>query len=219
MGKFIAALWNGKTFSLAKHYWLFLVVPGIVFSVLGTALELTSLSFTPTSYRWAIGALWIIAMIVFIVGYVGLINCARTRAFRGWSSVAVGVTSLSLLLGIARAVNEFTGNPVEATGQLYEAAASINAQVPKKLDSVTTLTGAEYRDDVFTYYYEIDPAAYHSPNWSSERAAAIVKRNACSMFKDSVGSQDLRMIRYRYKVGTIEAFVIEVGKKDCEAAH
>jgi hypothetical protein len=85
MGNFIADVWHGRTFSLAKHYWLFLVLPSVVFTVLAKVLDFNSLSFAPTSYGWVSGILWTIAVIVFIVGYVGLINCARVRRFRGWS--------------------------------------------------------------------------------------------------------------------------------------
>jgi uncharacterized membrane protein (DUF441 family) len=73
------------------------VVPGVVFTVLAKALEFKSLSFTPASYGWVSGILWTIAVMVFVVGYVGLINCARFRRFRGWSAIAVGVTTLSLI--------------------------------------------------------------------------------------------------------------------------
>ena len=98
MGQFIADVWNGRTFSLAKHYWLFLAVPSAIFSALVKVLEFNSLSFNPTTYGWVAGILWTITLIAFGFGYVGLINCARVRRFRGWSAVAVTVASLSLVL-------------------------------------------------------------------------------------------------------------------------
>jgi hypothetical protein len=219
VGQFVANLWNGKTFSVAKHYWLFLVVPGVVFTVLTKALEFNSLSFTPTSYGWVSGILWTIAVMVFVVGYVGLINCARFRSFRGWSAIAVGVTTLSLIGAILKTVAEFSGNPVNEVQQLYDEASAINVQVPKKVDAITTLTKAEYRDDVFTYYYDIDQAAYQSPNWSTDKAKVTIKANACETFKGSVGTAALRSVRYVYKADGKDVFVVEVGGRDCEPAH
>jgi hypothetical protein len=69
MGKLLADIWNGKTFSLAKHYWLFLVLPSAVFTVLVKVLDFNSLSFSPTSYGWVSGILWTITVMVFVVGY------------------------------------------------------------------------------------------------------------------------------------------------------
>src|SRR5438128_7423567 len=168
MRQFIANLWNGKTFSLPKHYWLFLVVPGVVFTVLEKTLEFNSLSFTPGLYGWVSGILSTIAVIVLVVGYVGLINCARSRRFRGWSAIAVAVTTLSFIGAILQTAAEFSGHPVNEVKQLYDAASAINVQVPRKVDATTTLTKAEYKDDVFIYYYDIDPAVYQSPNWSTD---------------------------------------------------
>jgi hypothetical protein len=219
MGQFIANLWNGKTFSLAKHYWLFLVVPGIVFSVLGKAIEFTSLSFTPTSFGVVSGILATFALIVFVIGYVGLINCARFRGFRGWAAVAVIVTTLSLIGTIAGVVAEFSGTPLNETKQLYDAARAINVQTPKKIDAITTLTKAEYGDDVFTYYYDIDPAGYQSPTWSVDRLKETIKKNACDTFKGSLGTSVLRNVRYVYKTGASGNIVIEIGERDCEPAR
>lgn len=112
MGKFIADVWNGKTFSLGKHYWLFLAVPGAVFAGLAKVLEFNSLSFSPTTFGWVSGILWTITMIVFVVGYVGLIKCARIRRFRGWSAVAVTVASLSLVFAMLGMTAQFSGIPV-----------------------------------------------------------------------------------------------------------
>jgi hypothetical protein len=53
------------------------------------------------------------------------------------------------------------GTSLSEIQQLYEEAASINARLPKKIDAITTLTKADYRDNVFTYYYDIEP--YPSP--------------------------------------------------------
>jgi hypothetical protein len=219
MGQFIANLWSGKTFSLAKHYWLFLVVPGIVYSVLAKVIELNSLSLTSTSYGWVSGMLWTIAVIVFVIGYVGLINCARVRRFRGWSAVAVTVTTLSLIGAIGKTVAEFSGTPLNDTQQLYDAAAAINVQVPKKIDSITTLTKVQYTDNVFTYYYDIDAAGYQSPEWSADRLKTSIKANACEAFKRSLGSSALLSVRYVYKAGVRDNIAMEFGKKDCETTR
>src|SRR5260370_24739450 len=155
-------------------------------------------------------------MIVFVVGYVGLINCARFRGFRGWAAVAVIVTTLSLIGAIARAVS---GISLNETRELYDAATAINAQTPKKIDSITTIKKAEYVDDVFTYYYDIDPTGYQSPNWSVDRLKTTIKTNACDTFKGSLGTAVLRSVRYVYKTGASGNIVIEIGESDCEAAR
>jgi hypothetical protein len=219
MGQFVANLWNGKTFSLAKHYWLFLVVPGIVFSVLAKALEFNSLSFSPTSYGWVSGILWTSAVIIFVVGYVGLINCARVRRFHGWSAIAVAVTTLSLIGGIAKTIAEFSGTPLNEIQQLYDAAAAINVQLPKKIDAITTLTKASYSENVFTYYYDVDTTTAYSKNWSVDRMKAIVKKNACDTFKGSLGTAALLSVRYVYNTGDRDKIVIQVGERDCESPH
>ncbi len=219
MGAFLGQVWNGRTFSLAKHYWLFLVVPGVVFSIIEKVIEFRSLSFTPIQNGWVSGILWTIVVIVFVVGYVGLINCARYRGFRGWSAVAVTVTTLSLVAAIVRVIEGFSGNPPDATQQLYEGAASINAQLPKKIDAITTLTRAEYRNNVFTYYYDIEPTAYQSPNWSADRMKQIVKTNACGTFTGSLGTSALLSVRYVYNTGGRDNIVIDVGEKDCTPAR
>jgi hypothetical protein len=219
MGKFLADIWNGKTFSLAKHYWLFLVLPSAVFTVLVKVLDFNSLSFNPISYGWVSGILWTITVIVFVVGYVGLINCARIRSFRGWSGVAVTLTTIGAVLSVLKIVANFSENPLNDVQQLYDSVASINAQLPKKVDAITTLTKAEYSNNVFTYYLEIDPTAYQSPNWSTDRLKANITTNACSTFKGSLGTFALRSVRYVYETGARDNLVIEVGERDCEGAR
>ena len=115
-----------------------------------------------------------------------------------------------------KVIEGFSGNPPDATQQLYEGAASINAQLPKKIDAITTLTKAEYRNNVFTYYYDIEPTAYQSPNWSADRMRQIVKTNACGTFTGSLGTSALQF-RYVYNTGGRDNIVIDVGEKD--SAH
>jgi hypothetical protein len=153
MVRFVADVRNGKTFSLAKHYWLFLVVPGIFISALTKSLELSSLSIGDRAYDLASKALQIVALIIFVIGYAGLINCARVRRFRGWSAIAVGVATLSFIAAIAGRV---TGNPESQEKELYEAAGTINAQLPKKIDNKVTMVKDAYSDHVFKYYIEMD---------------------------------------------------------------
>jgi hypothetical protein len=215
MAKFLADVWNGKTFGLAKHYWLFLVLPSAVFTVLAKVLEFSSLSFTPQSYGWVSGLLWTITVIVFGIGYVGLINCARIRRFRGWSAIAVVVTTLSLIGGIGRIIAQFSGTSFNDTEQFYDAANSINAQTPKKIDIITTLTKAEYKNNVFTYFYHIDPTVSHSTNWSADRIREAVKKNACDTFKGSFGTSALQSVRYVYNTNGSDKIVIEIGESDC----
>jgi hypothetical protein len=148
-----------------------------------------------------------------------LINCARIRRFRGWSSVAVTLTTIGAVLSLLKIVATFSENPLNDVQQLYDSVAAINAQLPKKVDAITTLTKAEYSNNVFTYYYEIEPTAYQSPNWSTDRLKANITTNACSTFKGSLGTPALRSVRYVYKTGARDNLVIEVGERDCERAR
>lgn len=100
--------------------------------------------------------------------------------------------------------------------QLYDSAASLNAQLPKKIDAVTTLTKVGYNDDVYTYYYDMDPAVYRSLNWSAERMKRNITSNACKTFKGSLGTPTLRAVRYVYKTSERPEIVIEVVQKDCQ---
>ena len=219
MGQFIADVWNGRTFSLAKHYWLFLAVPSAIFSALVKVLEFNSLSFNPTTYGWVAGILWTITLIAFGFGYVGLINCARVRRFRGWSAVAVTVASLSLVLGVLNTVDQFSAAPANDIQQLYDSVMALNARLPKKVDAMTTVTKVDYSDGIYTYYYDIDPTVYQSPNWSTERLKRTITSNACETFKGILGTRALRTVRYVYKTSQRPEIVIEVAQKDCEVTQ
>jgi hypothetical protein len=111
------------------------------------------------------------------------------------------------------------GNSLAEIQQLYEEAASINGQLPKKIDAITTLAKVEYSDNVFTYYYDIEPTAYQSQNWSVERLRKTVKTNACETFAGSLGTTALQSIRYVYNTGGRDNILIEVGEKDCAPAR
>ena len=127
--------------------------------------------------------------------------------------------TIGAVLSSFKIVANFSGSPLNDVQQLHDSVAAINAQVPKKVDAITTLTEAEYSNTVFTYYYDISPTAYQSPNWSTDRLKANIMTNACDTFKGSLGTSALRSVRYVYKTGAKDNLVIEVGERDCERAR
>jgi hypothetical protein len=132
---FVKNVWNGKTYSLAKHYWLFLVIPSAIFGGVAIAIDENSLS------DWAPMAaalLLALGLPVHVVGYVGLFNCARHQKWRGWASTAVVFATLGILISV-----EKTFRPVESWDMEKEMATT-NRQLPKKIGDGVTFTKAVY---------------------------------------------------------------------------
>lgn len=89
----IGDIWRGQTYSLGKHYWLFLVLPLAPFKIIMRA-EDNGLISPPPIVDFLI---LIIYVSIFIIGYVGLVRCVRREKWRGWGKVAFIFATLGLI--------------------------------------------------------------------------------------------------------------------------
>jgi hypothetical protein len=131
--KFLTDVIGGRTYSLGRHYWMFMVVPGICINLIVFAF-LATLSWD-ARFRLLGDLLDVVAIGIFFIGYVGLINCVRyRRRWRGWGSVAVAVTTLTAFVSVA----QLFGAP-ETDQQIQREFEALNAGLPRKMDAATTL--------------------------------------------------------------------------------
>jgi hypothetical protein len=206
---FISNVWHGRTYNLAMHYFLFLTIPLMLLGLFKLGIDSNNLSLG-RFYDLVYNGFWALDIAVAVFGYVALINCARHYKWTGWSFIAVGVATLSLLGGAGTLVA-----PADDS-EMAEGMATLNAQLPKKLDALTTLTKVSYDNNerVMTYFYEVNVRGNQRA-----RSSAEVKENfaisMCDSFKTVfAGVKEFRLVYAGY--GRPDD-VIEVTREDCKA--
>ncbi len=215
---FFDKAYQGKTFSLAKHYWLFLVFPNVLFMILWIILGYHSLDFKPSHLDFLYGAFSVIQWGLFLAAYIGLFRCALNKGqgkLKGWGRIAVAAASIGLLSGIINSYHQLSNTPsTNLSKDLCLEIDQINSQLPRKVDNSTTLVRANYNGNTLIYTYEVDASLYNN-NWSPVKAQKIITQNMCSYFGKYLADPALELIKLIYKIPGKDDFILQVRQTDC----
>ena len=185
---FILRLWRGQV-SLAKTYWLFGVLfgviirvasPGVTYLIFSNNEKLSAFDITALTDGW----------LVFIIAYSLFISVAIWRSANIYAlekptkkanatlaRVAVVLGILSLLGSLARLATDANIEPKnnDQALQFDMMIAGLNKGLPKKIDNVTTLTKIDLKGTDFLYYYFIDPKVADKPKLATRLEASVTK--------------------------------------------
>lgn len=165
---FIVRLWNGEI-SLAKTYWLFGVLGGVVSRLLSPLITyvLTSNASSLSAFDIAaINYLWSGLVIgYFVVVYVGIWRssnryAAQNPTKRLWANLAKAAVILGSLAFIKLFVDIFSPETpapqpnsasVDERMQYDAMIAGLNANLPQKLDAISTITRIDFKNNSLIY--------------------------------------------------------------------
>ena len=142
---------------------------------------------------------WVIAGLVGAIagGIGGLLGGAIERV-TGWKSARVA------LVAVCAAAAASLTSPVIIPALLN---ASMNADLPKKLDEITTMTRVQLNNKRYVYDYDLSDA---SPDVNGDELKSQLLGPLCNHWKPIFASGDVLSAEYRYSQrGKTFSFVVE----------
>jgi hypothetical protein len=169
---FVGRLWNGDI-SLVETYWLFGVLGGFILRILSLALTYVITYNSPSLSAFDISLisdLWFaLVMNYSIIVTVGIWRSATKYAKqKPASSRNAALAKTAVILGILALIKGMTdfisptalhetmnAGSVDERTQADAIVSGLNANLPKKLDNVSTLTKIDFRGNSFIYFIQI----------------------------------------------------------------
>lgn len=207
--------------SLGETYWLWLVLPAAA-----ERLVLALISFNSLSLVLSIGlSLYDVIVVSVQALYLawlyyfgaGVLKSARTAESKFWAGLAVALVWISFVISPLIVLKNFSdafsigGSSEDILAELP----TLNAQLPKRLDSATTLEKMSYSEKTVTYRYIIDQKSVGKINWAT--LTQNVLKNQCPTFDSEFKSGSLSSVQDEYFSESGQALqTIEVTHHQCE---
>jgi hypothetical protein len=187
--------------SLAESYWLWLVIPSAVVRALIVAVTYNSLSLILSGafvYYIAVFGLQILFLAWLYYFGVGVLRSAKNAESSFWGGLAAVVVWLSFVVSPAivgkNILDAIAGR--ESTQDLAVEIARLNAQLPKRIDSATTLEQASFSEKTIVYKDVIDQRAVANVKWALVEQSVL--KNQCRTFAGSFATGTLTAVQDRY---------------------
>lgn len=229
---FVGRLWNGDI-SLGETYWLFGVLGGLILRLLSRALTYVIAYNSPSLSAFDISLisdLWFaLVMNYSIIVMVGIWRSATKYAKqKPASSLNAALAKTAVVLGgilvLIKGMTDFispttlhetmNAGSVDERMQADAIVSGLNANLPKKLDNVSTLTKIDFRRNSFIYYIQISVRVQDAASFNDKMRNSL--KSTCT---DKDLSQILKSninLTYVYSDPTTPNLAtITVSKADC----
>jgi hypothetical protein len=196
-GNVIVRLWRGQV-PLVQTYWLYTVLGSVALRIIApyytyiltsNATNLSAFDFQMFDYLWILLAL-AFTVWTFVGTWRSANNYAVAKPNKG-SNAALAKCAVTLggLLTIATLILSVTTNyatdsvlhpaTMDQRAQREALVAGWNANLPKQIDSITTLRKMDLTDNVITYMYDVKTVIDDAQSFTSKMRPKIVAA-ACS---------------------------------------
>jgi hypothetical protein len=209
---------DGKQ-ALGKTFWFWWALPLVAIGFLRWGVVSHSLWFfaqdpSGTAYYIAFYSAGIIAFAQLATFAAATWRSAGNAKSKGWgiaAKVVVGIVIFETTLRLFQASVSPT-HETSVVNQFKSKLAMLQAQLPVRYDSFTTLTGLTYKNSQLAFHYVISPDAT-----IDEANRPVIVQWVCKEFKTALGTPDLGSIRITYTYGTNgqSTSMIDVQKSDC----
>jgi hypothetical protein len=230
----VARLWRGDV-SLPICYWVFGTGAGIVISLLSLLITYCLGFYARSLSRFDLGFIsW--TWVIVTYGYCIFISIATWRSAsnysiryprrRIWSILAKIMMCVSALILIKGGISFITHtdesdiqaiiHPTTPEQRLSAAAmiSGLNAHLPKKIDSATTLNNITLEGDTFVYYYVLSQTV-KDPDVFKKNVKAILIEKVCTV--PAVVGNLVAGIDYKYNYTDSNNITVSIAitKSDC----
>jgi hypothetical protein len=196
-GNFVARLWRGDV-SLAKTYWIFgvlvgvalrLLSPAVTYEVMSHARLMSAFDIRALLYGWA--AIVIIYSVFILIAIWRSANKYRVLnpASKGNATLAQIACVLGAVSIIISLVGTFStdenilasggGESPDSRMQHDAMVAGLNADLPKKIDSITTLTKIDVDESGFKLFETVSASAKINKATFAQNARRILSTGLC----------------------------------------
>lgn len=203
--------------SLGETYWLWFIVPQIPIAIAIVVITVTSLSLMQISpqlfYGLFYGAFALGLVVLLFSGFSVFQSAFKSSQSTFWSVVAMIIVAGNIIFGGVRVSSLLLGTFHVSDADQVQAMQMLNLQLPRKIDSITTLAHIELKDHVMTYTMEIDAA--YANRVAASAARSVIRPKVCQLFVTAFRKMEVRKVVYQYSSGGEKLFNIALTPADC----
>lgn len=185
--------------SLGETYWLWLVVPGLVARAALYMLTLNSLPLLEEHLFYV----FVFAIEFVFLGWlyyfgIGVFRSARHAESRFWGVVACLLVGLGFVVSPVRVGADLLSSFGIGLGSasLQSQVDVLNAQLPRRIDAVTTLLHVDYSGEKIVFQYRVDPSVSRDSDWLNIDRRAL--HDTCGTYRGQFEMGGLVSVNYRY---------------------
>lgn len=208
---FLRRLIRGEL-GLGRTYWIFYVVPIALLRV-GSTVITNPFTFVgePNLENAAIWSYNLLLAVVVVGCGIAVVRSAYDKlpvGFWGWAAQIVVVINVVVFF-MTMDLNLFSKEK-SYTYRLTTEITEMKKYLPKRIDAVTILTDVDFQNGVVTNHYKLEAEAPIRTDLIKE----ILKKTACSSYKEGLDSKVISAINYRY-TSKVQTISITLTSADC----
>ena len=187
---------------LGETYWCWLILPQLCITALFLIISLNSFALLKLNSALYYGPVFflqvLLVAILFFFG-IGVLRSARTARSRVWANIASILVVIGFITTPVQLLSDWFGIGSPDESEIGRQIGLLNAQLPRRLDQITTMDKIEYSDHVLYYHYTIDAAAIEKVSF--EALQALLVKGGCQDWKRDLDNGTFSRIDYQYSGG------------------
>lgn len=203
--------------TLTETYWLWFVLPQIPIFLTLLIVGVFSLSIIGYSprlfYAVTYGAMIFGFVILLLSGFAIYQSAFKNSKTRFGAAVAMIIVAGNIIYGGVRVPGLLLGTVQPAAYEIEQQMTMLNAQLPKRIDAVTSLDRVDMAGSVVTYSFSLDASVAGRIEGSALRA--LVRPQICRIYATAFGQKRISKVVYSYVSGAEKQFEFEIVPSDC----